>query len=166
MSRELGAEFFLDTSGAALAAAIEHGVDMIKPNLREMRELTGASLSNEGDWITAARGYINSGQVGAVALSLGHLGAMLIARDQALRSLPPSIKPGSAPSGPAIAFWVQSSTAWPRASSRGCVQARRGCGLSSSRSRGNRCPYRKSNPHILMVQSTKDRHRASIRPAR
>ena len=96
MSRELGAKFFLDTSGAALAAAIEHGVDMIKPNLREMRELTGASLSNEGDWITAARGYINSGKVGAVALSLGHLGAMLIARDQALRSLPPSIKPVSA----------------------------------------------------------------------
>lgn len=93
IARELGAKFFLDTSGAPLAAAIEHGVDMIKPNLREMRELTGASLSGSDDWITAARMYIASGKVGAVALSLGHLGAMLITRDQALRSLPPPIKP-------------------------------------------------------------------------
>lgn len=93
IARELGAKFFLDTSGPPLAVAIEHGVDMIKPNLREMRELTGGSLSDEDGWIAAARTYIDSGKVGAVALSLGHLGAMLITRDQALRSLPPPIKP-------------------------------------------------------------------------
>jgi 6-phosphofructokinase 2 len=96
IARQQGAKFFLDTSGAPLKAAIEYGVDMIKPNLREMRELTRASLSGEVDWIAAARGYIDSGKVGAVALSLGHLGAMLITRDQALRSLPPPIKPISA----------------------------------------------------------------------
>jgi 6-phosphofructokinase 2 len=92
-ARTLGAKFFLDTSGAPLAAAIEHGVDMIKPNLREMRELAGKSLSSEADWIAAARGYIESGKVGTVALSLGHLGAMLITRDRALRALNPPIKP-------------------------------------------------------------------------
>ena len=93
IARKLGAKFFLDTSGAPLAAAIEHGVDMIKPNLREMRELAGKTLSSESDWIAAARGYIKSGKVETVALSLGHLGAMLITRDQALRALPPPIKP-------------------------------------------------------------------------
>lgn len=92
-ARRLGAKFFLDTSGAPLAAAIEHGVDMIKPNLREMRELAGKSLSSEADWIAAARGYIESRKVETVALSLGHLGAMLITRDRALRALPPPIKP-------------------------------------------------------------------------
>ena len=111
-----------------LAAAIEHGVDMIKPNLREMRELTGRHFPTKDDWITAARVYINSGKVGAVALSLGHLGAMLIARDQALRSLPPSIKPISAVGagdsflGAVVyslakgeAFADAFSLAWPRA---------------------------------------------------
>jgi 6-phosphofructokinase 2 len=93
IARRLGAKFFLDTSGAPLAAAIEHGVDMIKPNLREIRELAGRSLSSEADWIAAARGYIESGKVETVALSLGHLGAMLITRDWALRALPPPIKP-------------------------------------------------------------------------
>jgi 6-phosphofructokinase 2 len=92
-ARKLGAKFFLDTSGAPLAAALEHGVDMIKPNLREMQELTGCALSSEADWIAVVRGYIESGKVDTVALSLGHLGAMLITRDRALRALPPPIKP-------------------------------------------------------------------------
>jgi 6-phosphofructokinase 2 len=92
-ARNLGAKFFLDTSGAPLAAALEHGVDMFKPNLREMRELAGRALSSEADWIAAAREHIESGKVETVALSLGHLGAMLITRDRALRALPPPIKP-------------------------------------------------------------------------
>ena len=94
-TRKLGAKFFLDTSGTPLAAAIEHGVDMFKPNLREMRELAGTSLSSEADWIAAARRYIGAGKVETVALSLGHLGAMLITRDRALRALPPPMKPVS-----------------------------------------------------------------------
>ena len=93
IAHKLGAKFFLDTSGTPLATAIEHGVDMIKPNLREMRELVGRALSSEADWIAAAREHIESGKVETVALSLGHLGAMLITRDRALRALPPPIKP-------------------------------------------------------------------------
>jgi 6-phosphofructokinase 2 len=95
-ARKLGAKFFLDTSGAPLAAAIEHGVDLIKPNLREMRDLTGAPLADQGDWIAAARKYIDLGKVETVALTLGHLGAMLITQEQALRSPPLPIKPVSA----------------------------------------------------------------------
>jgi 6-phosphofructokinase 2 len=95
-ARKLGAKFFLDTSGAPLAAAIEHGVDLIKPNLREMRDLTGAALADEADWIAAARKYIDAGKVAMVALSLGHLGAMFITRQQALRSPPLPVEPVSA----------------------------------------------------------------------
>jgi 6-phosphofructokinase 2 len=78
IARNLGAKFALDTSGPPLAAAIAQGVDLIKPNLREMRELTGASLADQNDWIAAARKYIDAGQVEIVALSLGHLGALLV----------------------------------------------------------------------------------------
>ena len=63
MARKLGAKFFLDTSGAPLAAALEYGVDLIKPNLREIRDLTGAALADEADWIAAARNYIDAGKV-------------------------------------------------------------------------------------------------------
>jgi 6-phosphofructokinase 2 len=86
IARKLGGKFVLDTSGAPLAAALEYGVYLIKPNLREMRELTGAPLENQDEWIAAARRYIEAGKVDVVALSLGHLGALLVTRDGALRS--------------------------------------------------------------------------------
>jgi len=96
VARKLRAKFILDTSGAPLAAAIERGVYMIKPNLREMRDLAGVELVNQNDWIVAAREYINAGKVEVVALSLGHLGALLVTRDQAWRSQALPIKPVSA----------------------------------------------------------------------
>jgi 6-phosphofructokinase 2 len=96
IARKLGAKFIVDTSVAPLAVAMEHGVYMIKPNLREMRDLVGVELLNQNDWIIAAREYINAGKVEVVALSLGHLGALLVTRDQALRSQALPIKPVSA----------------------------------------------------------------------
>jgi 6-phosphofructokinase 2 len=96
IARSLGAKFILDTSGAPLVAALQHGVYLIKPNLREMRDLAGMELVNQDDWIIAAREYINAGKVEIVALSLGHLGALLVTRDQALRSPALPIKPVSA----------------------------------------------------------------------
>ena len=96
IARKLGAKFILDTSGAPLAAALEHGVYLIKPNLREMCELAGTPLAGQGDWIAAARRIIDAGKVEVVALSLGHLGALLVTRDQALRSPALPIKPVSA----------------------------------------------------------------------
>jgi 6-phosphofructokinase 2 len=96
ITHKLGAKFVVDTSGTALAAAIEHGVYMIKPNLREMRDLVGAELLTQNDWIIAAREYINAGKVEVVALSLGHLGALLVTRDRAWRAGALPIKPVSA----------------------------------------------------------------------
>ncbi len=96
IARRLGAKFILDTSGAPLAAALEHGVYLIKPNLREMCDLAGYELLDQNDWIIAARQYIKAGKVEIVALSLGHLGALLVTKDQALRAQPLPIKPVSA----------------------------------------------------------------------
>jgi 6-phosphofructokinase 2 len=96
IAQKLGAKFILDTSGAPLAAALEHRVYLIKPNLREMSDLAGAELANQNDWIDAARQYIEAGHVELVALSLGHLGALLVTREQALRSQALPIKPVSA----------------------------------------------------------------------
>jgi 6-phosphofructokinase 2 len=92
----LGAKFLLDTSGAPLVAALERGVCLIKPNLRELRELVGAELTGEKEWIAAARRYVDMGKVEIVALSLGHRGALLVTREQALRAYPLPIEPMSA----------------------------------------------------------------------
>jgi len=93
IARQLGAKFFLDTSGPPLAAAVAGGVDLIKPNLREMCELAGTTLANDADYIAAARRHIEAGRIGTVALSLGHHGALLVTRDQAWRAAALPITP-------------------------------------------------------------------------
>ncbi|MCG6206433.1 1-phosphofructokinase family hexose kinase [Rhodopseudomonas sp. HC1] len=86
VAKRIGARFFLDTSGASLVAALDHGVTLIKPNLREMQELAGRTLDGDRDYVAAARQQIDAGKVEIVALSLGHLGALLVTCDEALRS--------------------------------------------------------------------------------
>lgn len=86
VARARGARMVLDTSGPALAAAVEEGVYLVKPNLRELRELTGKPLEAESDWSQAARDLVSSGKAEVVALSLGHRGALLVATGLTLRA--------------------------------------------------------------------------------
>ena len=96
IARKLGAKFFLDTSGTPLRAALEHRLYLIKPNLREMSELMGAELATQDDWLQAARSILERKRIEIIALSLGHLGALLVTRDQAFRARALAIKPVSA----------------------------------------------------------------------
>ena len=86
IARQRGARMILDTSGRPLAAAVAEGVDLIKPNLREMRELAGREPADASEWEAAAKVLVHSGKVGVIALTMGHLGAVLVTRDQVLRA--------------------------------------------------------------------------------
>jgi 6-phosphofructokinase 2 len=96
IAKQRGARMMLDTSGAALAAAVAEGVDLIKPSLREMRELAGGEPTNAAEWEEAARALVRSGKVSVIALTMGHLGAVLVTPYQILRAQPLPITPRSA----------------------------------------------------------------------
>jgi 6-phosphofructokinase 2 len=96
LARQRGAGMILDTSGQALIAAVAEGVDLIKPNLREMRELAGYEPQDADQWEDAARALVDRGKVSVVALTMGHLGAVLVTRDRVLRAEPIAVKPVSA----------------------------------------------------------------------
>ena len=81
-----GGRMVLDASGPALAAALQEGVYLVKPNLRELRELTGQALEREEEWAAAAGDLVKGGKAQVVALSLGHRGALLAAGDTLLRA--------------------------------------------------------------------------------
>ncbi|MFP5467502.1 MAG: 1-phosphofructokinase family hexose kinase [Gammaproteobacteria bacterium] len=81
--RARGSRLVLDTSGAPLKAALEAGVYMVKPNLRELSELCGRPLEDAPAWNAAARELVQKGQAEVVALTLGHLGATLMTADEA-----------------------------------------------------------------------------------
>ncbi len=72
------AQVIVDTKRDALLAAIEVGVFLIKPNLHELEEITGAELQDRGSIERAARALIDRGNVRFVLVSLGRGGALLV----------------------------------------------------------------------------------------
>lgn len=76
-ARRQGVRLALDTSGPALAAALQAGVALVKPSLRELRELLQQPLAEPGDWHRAAMSLVQQGQTEVVALSMGEQGALL-----------------------------------------------------------------------------------------
>jgi 6-phosphofructokinase 2 len=90
------AKMVVDTSGKALTAALQDGVYLVKPNLRELQELTQAPLSDQAERIRACRNLIETGAAEVVALTLGAQGALLVTRDTAHLARSPPIEPVSA----------------------------------------------------------------------
>ncbi len=84
--RRRGGRIAVDASGPALAAALDEGVDLVKPNLRELRELSDEPLADEADWTRAAEQLVRTGRACIVALSLGHRGALLVSSDERIRA--------------------------------------------------------------------------------
>jgi 6-phosphofructokinase 2 len=93
--KALGRRFILDSSGDALRDGLGEGVWLIKPNLRELAQLTGETLSGEAEWTAAARRIIAKGGAEIVALSLGERGARLIFADAVWAAHAPPISPAS-----------------------------------------------------------------------
>lgn len=95
MAHDAAMKFVVDSSGPALAAAVEAGAFLIKPSLRELCELTGESLTQERAWLEAARSLTLRHPVKWVALTLGEMGALLVSDTVAFRAMAPKISPVS-----------------------------------------------------------------------
>jgi len=72
-----GVPVAVDSSGPALAAAVEAGCNLIKPNHEELGQLVGHPLLTVGDAIEAAKGVVGQG-VDTVLVTLGGDGALLV----------------------------------------------------------------------------------------
>lgn len=83
-----GARLALDTSGKGLRRALEAGVWLVKPNLREMAEATGLSLESPAGRVAACRALIARGAAEVVALTLGAEGSLLVTARDAWRAAP------------------------------------------------------------------------------
>jgi len=77
IGKGLGAKVIVDTSGEPLRLALQEGVYLIKPNLRELGELAGREVADESSQREIAMEMIHSGQCAVVALSLGAAGVLL-----------------------------------------------------------------------------------------
>jgi 6-phosphofructokinase 2 len=86
IARKRGAKYVLDTSGTPLDAALMEGVYLVKPNLRELRELSGSSLADDPALLAACQSLVRKRRAEVVALTLGQRGALLVTAHQSLRA--------------------------------------------------------------------------------
>lgn len=86
MARARGTHVVLDTSGAALKAALAHGgVRLAKPSLGELQEIAGHSLDSDAKIVAAAQAVVAAGGAETMAVSLGEQGALLVEAGRVLR---------------------------------------------------------------------------------
>lgn len=91
IAKDRGSRLVLDTSGAALVGGISAGVYLMKPNLRELSELTGTKISGEDDIEAAATSIIERGWSEVVVVSLGARGALLLTENECERIIAPIV---------------------------------------------------------------------------
>jgi 6-phosphofructokinase 2 len=83
IAKEKGAKLVVDSTKPVLQAALQKGVHLIKPNLREMRDLMDAPLASRDEWVAACRQLVAAGGTEFVALTVAEGGALLVGREEA-----------------------------------------------------------------------------------
>ncbi len=91
-ARAAGVRIVLDTSGPALKAAVEEGVYLIKPNRRELQDLSSQPIENADDEEHFCRKLIENEQCEVITLTRGKDGAMLVTGDEILRIEAPALE--------------------------------------------------------------------------
>lgn len=89
--KDMKAKVIVDTFGEALSLALKEGVFLIKPNIREFRDLVGQVVKEESQIRAAARRFVESGQSEVVVISLGASGALMVSKDAVEHIVPPTV---------------------------------------------------------------------------
>ena len=89
-ARLIGSKLILDTSGDALRSALNEGVFMMKPNLKELSILSGVESLTPEAAVEVAKKIIHEGKAEVVVISMSAAGATLVTSDitQHVPSLP------------------------------------------------------------------------------
>lgn len=87
-ARQVGVPVAVDTSGIALRRLVEdlprHAPDVMTPNVAELREATGHPLAHDDvDGVVAVARELTERGVGAMLVTLGAMGAVLVTREEA-----------------------------------------------------------------------------------
>lgn len=86
-----GAKVIVDTSGDPLRRAMQEGVYLIKPNLREFRDLVGENITDESEIRARAREMVQTGRCEILVISLGAAGALLVSNQGTEPIRPPTV---------------------------------------------------------------------------
>ncbi|WP_031519793.1 6-phosphofructokinase II [Siccibacter colletis] len=92
-AQQRGLRIIVDSSGEALAAALEvGGLELVKPNQKELSGLVKRDLDEPDAVRQAAIDLVKSGKVRRVVVSLGPQGALAVDGDNCVQVVPPPMK--------------------------------------------------------------------------
>jgi 6-phosphofructokinase 2 len=80
-AKSMNSRFIADTSGEALQHAVNAGVFLLKPNLKELSGLVGVESLQLDEVDEAALELINKGKCEVIVVSLSSAGAMVVSKD-------------------------------------------------------------------------------------
>jgi 1-phosphofructokinase family hexose kinase len=86
-----GARVVLDTDGPALKLGLEARPFAMKPNLNELRRLTGMALRSERT-ILAAAAHLHRTGIEIVLVSMGCRGLLMVSATHCYRAVPPTVR--------------------------------------------------------------------------
>jgi 1-phosphofructokinase len=89
--RQRGGQVALDASGDGFRQAVTAVPALVKPNIDELQEFCGQSLSTQAEVIGAARRLLDLG-LQTVVVSMGAKGALFVEKDAAVRAVPPQVQ--------------------------------------------------------------------------
>jgi 6-phosphofructokinase 2 len=91
VGKDMGAKVIIDVSGEVLAEALKEGVYLIKPNVREFRELVGEDIKEESQIKAEAQKMVKNGRCEVLVISLGAAGALVVSENFSEHILPPTV---------------------------------------------------------------------------
>ena len=91
IGKDIGAKVIVDASGEALEKALQEGVYLIKPNIREFQKLAGQDVMEEPQILDEAKRIIKAGMCEVIVISLGAAGALLVSEEIVERMVPPTV---------------------------------------------------------------------------
>ena len=89
--KDKGVKVIVDASGEALNLALQEGVYLIKPNVREFKDLIGKDIRDESQIKVEARKMVKSGRCEVLVISLGAAGALFVSEDVAEHVSAPTV---------------------------------------------------------------------------
>lgn len=92
LAQKRGARLVADTSGKALEIAAGEGVYLLKPNMRELKELTDEDTSTDRGQEKALKRLVDQGGCEVAILSLGAAGVMMAAAGRVERMRAPTVE--------------------------------------------------------------------------
>lgn len=78
----INAKLIVDTSGDGLRHALDYGLYLMKPNIREFSDLIGKPLKNQDQIITEAKKIIKEKNVSIIIISMGQAGTIYVSPEE------------------------------------------------------------------------------------